>query len=100
MNSKKLKLTHLWIDQGLLFAKDVSGSLFTICPEEVFFMGPQDSLKKCWTQNSAGIRYRKIRGTKQCYHNNSAEGLVALTEVLGLTEAVRESFNKTYFNTQ
>jgi hypothetical protein len=92
----KLILTHLWLDNRLLLARDISDNLFFICTEELFQMGMQDSLKKGWTKTSSGIEYRQIKKTKQCYHLNSAIELVALTEHLKLTEWVKESFSKTY----
>jgi hypothetical protein len=94
----KLILTHMWLDSGLLLARDNSNNLFFICTEEIFLSGAQDSLKKGWTQTSTGVKYRKIKKTKQCYNYNSAVELVALTKYLGLSSRVKESFTQTYLN--
>ena len=88
----------MWLDDGLLLAKDTSNNIFFMCTEEIFLNGVQDSLKKGWSQNSAGIKYRKIKKTKQCYNYASAVELVALTEYLGLSSKVKESFRQTFLN--
>jgi hypothetical protein len=92
----KIILTHMWIDHNLLLARDITGLLFMICPEDVFFAGPDDSLKKGWNITSNGKRYRKIKKTKQCHNLNSASTLADLTNYLGLSQIIKKSYDETY----
>lgn len=92
----KIILTHLWLDKGFLLARDITGLQFMICPEDVFFAGANDSLKKGWVTNVDGKRYRKIKKTKQCYNLNSSNTLADLTRYLGLSEMVKKSYDETY----
>jgi len=67
MANHKFVLKHLWTDNGLVCANVDEVGLIVICPENVFFNGNTDSLRKYWIDAPNGIRYRKITTTKSCY---------------------------------
>lgn len=63
----ELRLTHLWLDGGLLLANDLKCGFLILCTEAEFHSGKNDSLKKLWMASESGIRYRKIKRTKKCF---------------------------------
>ncbi len=91
----KLQLTHLWIDHGYLMCNEKTHGKIVLCTETAFFEGNQDSLKKGWTESSSGIRFRKIRKTKQCHVAVPPNILKSITEAQ-FAEAIEESFNLCY----
>lgn len=91
--TNQLVLTHLWIDDGLLMAKDANLGLIALCTEEAFNLGPNDSLKQHWKVTSTGTKYRKIRGTKRCYSPVEINLLRKLTAETELFEKIKASYD-------
>jgi len=90
--NNKLILTHLWLDGGLLLAKDKNHGFLKLCTEATFNAGPNDSLKKSWKQTWMGDRYREIKRSKQCHVPIPIEWYVKGTD----QEEVERSFNRVY----
>ena len=60
-----LNVTHMWMDLGLLMARDKNHGLMYLCTEDVFNAGKKDSLRRSWRISETGYKYRAISGSKK-----------------------------------
>jgi hypothetical protein len=60
-----LNITHMWMDLGLLMARDKRHGFIYLCTEDVFNAGRKDSLRRSWRVSDTGYKYRAISGSKK-----------------------------------
>ena len=92
--STELSLSHLWLDDGMLLARDHSYGYLILCSETEFHAGRNDSLKKNWKVSESRYHYRVIPRKKKCYAGAPVALLIEMSKPY--TDIIQNSFNKVY----